>query len=314
MKRRVNNTKQLSDIGKQDVGQVHWDDARVFLAIARTGTLSGAATQLKTGLATISRRIERLEHGLGVPLFSRHQTGYRLTDDGEALVARAEMLEQAGHSFSYGGGGQSEVAGRVRLATAENLANPLIIPSLPNLLDRHPGLGIEIVTDVNSVNLHRRDADLAVRMVRPDRGNVTIRRLGILGFGLYGSKAYVDARRNGSGITDFDNDRFIGWAETQGHLPAAKWIERVLRGRQCALMTTTLTSQIAAASAGVGLAVLPHFLARREGLVCVMDELGADQTIWLAVHSDLAHSRRIRVVSDHLTELFLSLRTALQGN
>lgn len=80
------------------------------------------------------------------------------------------------------------MAGSVRLATADNLANPLIIPSLARLFAIHPDLRVELVTGVQTVNLHRRDADLAVRMVKPDAGNVTIKRLGTLGFGLYGGK------------------------------------------------------------------------------------------------------------------------------
>ena len=292
---------------------MQWDDARVFLAIARTGTLSGAAAHLGTGLATVSRRIERLEHGLGVPLFSRHQNGYRLTDDGEALIGRAEALESAGNAFSVKADGRVSVVGRVRLATAENLANPLIIPALPKLLDRHPGLEVEVITDVHTVNLHRRDADLAVRLVKPDRGNVTVRRLGTLGFGLYGSAGYIQSRHTDADMAGFDNDRLIGWAETQSHLPAAQWIERMMRGRPCALTTTSLSSQVSASLAGLGLAVLPHFVARPAGLVCLADELGIDQPIWLVMHSDLTESRRVRVVADHLSEAVVNCRAELCG-
>jgi len=314
MKHMAKSGDLFSENGKLAGTLLRWDDARVFLAIARRGTLSAAATELGTGLATVTRRIERLERALGVPLFSRHQNGYRLTDDGEALVARAEALEQAGHAFGAGGEGQAQVAGLVRLATAENLANALIIPSLPALLSRHPGLGIEVVTDVHTVNLHRRDADLAVRMVKPERGNVTIQRLGVLGFGLYGAAGYVEARAKGADAANFDEDQFIGWVEAFGHLPAAQWIERVLHGRSCALATTTLYAQVSAAQAGLGLAVLPHFLARPAGLVCLLGELGVDQTIWLAVHSDLTQSRRVRVVADHLTELLHANRAVLRGD
>lgn len=76
--------------------EFYWDDIRIFLAIARAGTLSGAASALETGIATVSRKLDRLEQSLGLPLFSRHQSGYRLTDDGEALLERAEALEEAG--------------------------------------------------------------------------------------------------------------------------------------------------------------------------------------------------------------------------
>ncbi len=91
--------------------EFNWDDARIFLAIARAGTLSGAADKLNMGIATVSRRLDRLEQALNVPLFSRHQSGYRLTDDGEALLARAEALEYAGPAFGEAAQLQGHVAG-----------------------------------------------------------------------------------------------------------------------------------------------------------------------------------------------------------
>ncbi len=95
-KKRAENGEPFSINGKEMTAEFHWDDARIFLAIARAGTLSGAADKMNMGIATVSRRLDRLEQALNVPLFSRHQSGYRLTDDGEALLARAEALEYAG--------------------------------------------------------------------------------------------------------------------------------------------------------------------------------------------------------------------------
>lgn len=290
-----------------------WDDARVFLAVARKGTLTAAARLTGGGVATLSRRIDRLEAALGVPLFVRHQTGYRLTDEGDALLPKAEALEHAAQAFESQAEHETAVAGPVRLATAENLANPIIIPSLPVLLERHPQLELEIATDVASVNLHRRDADLALRMVKPTRGNVTVRRLATLGFGLYGSRAYLEKRTRGTDSGPLDDDAFIGWSEAQSHLPAAQWIARSLRNRAPALTTTTLSAQVQAASAGLGLTILPHFLARDAGLQRLPVALGVDQAIWLVIHSDLAQSRRVRAVADHLVEVIYGLRGRLAG-
>lgn len=309
MKKTTRSRNQISENGKLGGNRLRWDDARVFLAIARTGSLSGAAASLGAGLATVSRQIERLEAALNLMLFSRHQNGYRLTDDGAALLERAEALEQAADAFAEGSAAQAEIAGRVRLATAETLANYIIIPAMPKLTNRYPDVTLEVVTDVQTVNLHRRDADLAVRLVKPQRGNVTIRRLGTLGFGLYASRAYAGRRHE---TARFEAERFITWCETYAHLPAAQWIERVLRGRAPILTTTTLSAQLSAAIASVGLAVLPHFLARQNDLVCVQADIGIDQEIWLAVHSDLAQSRRVRVVSEFLVELVRENRTALE--
>ncbi|PKP97720.1 MAG: LysR family transcriptional regulator [Alphaproteobacteria bacterium HGW-Alphaproteobacteria-13] len=311
MKKTARSRNPISEIGKHGASRLRWDDARVFLAIARTGSLSGAAAHLGTGLATVSRQIERLEAALGLMLFTRHQSGYRLTDDGEALLERAETLEQAAEAFAEGSTAQTGATGRVRLATAETLASHFIIPALPGLMTRYPDLTLELVTDVQTVNLHRRDADLAIRMVKPERGNVTMRRLGTLGFGLYGSRAYVETRPSKPNDMQFAGDRFIGWCEPYGHLSTAQWLERTLRGRAPVLATTTLTAQLHAAMAGLGLAVLPHFLARPNDLICLQDDLGINQDIWMAVHSDLAQSRRVRVVIDFLTELIGSSQAEL---
>lgn len=297
---------------KSAMDHLNWNDTPAFLAIARTGTLTAAAKTLGTGVATVSRKIERLEHVLGVPLFARHQTGYQLTDEGEALLPRAEALEEAMQSFRQNAAIEAEAAGHVRLATAENIANPIIIPSLPKLLKKHPDLTVEILTDIATSNLHRRDADLAVRMVRPDRGNLTVRKIGVLGYGLYGSEDYLNnrARIDPSPIS---GDRFIGWSERQQMLPAAQWMKRILKGDAPSILTSSLTGQISAAKAGLGLAVIPHYPALSAGLKPVLMDIGLDQAIWLVIHSDLSASRRIRVVADHLVDVISSHADLLSG-
>lgn len=282
--------------------KLRWDDARVFLAIARNGTLSGAAQQLDSGVATVSRRIERLEQALDVPLFVRHQSGYQLTDEGDALLPKAERLEEAAYSFCRQATAESQAVGRVRLATAENLANYLIIPHLPELLQQHPQLCLDITTDKFTVNLHRRDADLALRMVKPERGNLSMRRVGQLGFGLYASEDYLARRPQGLAVDDFEGDVFIGWCDSFTDLPAARWMRRVLRNQAAQITTTTLAGQISAVRAGLGMAVLPHFMATA-GLRRLPLELAVDQEIWLVVHADLRASYRVRVVADHLADL-----------
>jgi DNA-binding transcriptional LysR family regulator len=104
------------------------------------------------------------------------------------------------------------------LATAENLATGLILPELARLRAEYPELTLEIVTDIATVNLHRRDADIALRMVKPERGNVTLQRLGTLGYGLYGAPGYVVARSEAMDASAFDADDFIGWSDTYASL------------------------------------------------------------------------------------------------
>ncbi|MDW0360334.1 LysR family transcriptional regulator [Halomonas venusta] len=306
MKKMNEFDKPFSGFEKQMPRGWVWDDTRAFLAVARHGTLSGAAAELHLGIATLSRRIERLEKALQLPLFVRQQSGYQLTEEGVGLVEKAEALEAAAMAFTTDVSRHSQLTGRVRLATAENLATALILPALAQFQRQYPGITLELVTDISTANLHRRDADLALRMVKPERGNVTLRRLGSLGYGLYASSAYAAQRKTALDTGDYDMDAFITWGEAQAHLPAAQWVERVLQGREPALTTTSLATQVAAAKAGLGIAVLPHFLAQEAGLVCIAADLGVDQPIYLVIQTDLTQSRRTRAVADFLIELVAS--------
>lgn len=303
MKNTDDSGKRISIIGNDIPRGMVWDDTRAFLAVARCGTLSAAAQDLNVGIATLSRRIERLESALKLPLFVRQQSGYELTEDGAELVEKAEAVEAAAHAFAVGADTQAQMSGQVRLATAENVATELILPELPAFRAQYPDLLVELVTDISTANLHRRDADLALRMVRPERGNVTLRGLGTLGYGLYCSTSYELRRDSNPDLGYYDTDDFITWGEMYSHLPTAQWIERVLRGRRPALTTTSLATQVAAAKAGLGLALLPHFIARDSGLVCVDADLGVDQPIYLVIQTDLAKSRRIRALADFLADV-----------
>ena len=287
-----------------------WDDVSVFLAVARSGSLSGAASALSIGLATASRRVERLEACLGRPLFLRHHTGYRLTVEGVALIEHAEEMEAAARAFRSGLPEEPEVSGTVRLATAENLATALILPALPRLRRAHPRLTLEIATDIATVNLHRRDADIALRMTKPERGHVSVQRIGTLGYGLYGAQLYMEGRTGGSEI-DLERDELIAWAVGYGHLPAAQWIERALRGRAPAVVTTSLAAQVTGCASGLGLAVLPHLLAQLRELICLDADLGIDQPIWLVTQTDLASSRRVQAVAGFLREVVWEHRGVL---
>lgn len=298
---------------KEKPNNLIWDDTRAFLAVVRSGTLSAAAQELNIGIATLSRHIERLEAALKLPLFVRQQSGYWLTEDGANLVEKAERMEAAALAFSSGADTQAQMNVPVRLATAENLATELILPALPAFKAQYPELLVEVVTDISTTNVHRRDADLAVRMVRPERGNVTLRRLGTLGYGLYCSPDYQSRRETKPNEASYDTDQFITWGEMQSHLPAAQWIERILRGRQPALTTTSLATQVAATKAGLGLAVLPHFIARDCELACIDPDIGVDQPIYLVIQTDLVKSRRVRVLADFLIDLVTQHRERLSG-
>ncbi|OTA17624.1 LysR family transcriptional regulator [Xenorhabdus vietnamensis] len=290
-----------------------WDDIRVFLVVAQTGTISKAAELLGIGVATVSRKIERLENTFGMPLFLRHQTGYRLTEDGAELLEKAKSMEIAASSFLFEADIRATITGSVRFATLETLANHLIMPNLPALQKNYPNLTLEITTDIYSVNLHRRDADLALRIIRPEQGHVNVRQVGILGFGLYGSETYLSTCPASIFRGEYNDAHFIGWTNEYSQLPSVNWLKQTLQGRPLSVATTSICTQIAAANAGLGLAVLPHIAANDAGLICISSDLGIDKPIWLVIQSDLAHSPRVRKVADFLAEVVFQNQDKLSG-
>jgi DNA-binding transcriptional LysR family regulator len=217
-------------------------------------------------------------------------------------------------AFERGASGLSPgVSGLVRLATSDNLASDLVIPALPRFVARHPQLRLEIVTTTAAVELGRRDADLALRLVRPSHGNLKARRLGAMSYGVYGHRDYL-ARHPAPGGDPLAGRAMITWDEAHAHLPAAQWLAKRAPDAHVVLAVSTLRAQIAAARAGLGLAVIPDFLVTDPDLVRVLapGDVFSDG-VWLVLHADLAASSRVRAVADFLAETVEAARAALAG-
>lgn len=292
-----------------------WDDLRFFLAVARGGTLTDSARRLKTSASTVSRRLALLERALGVPLFVRQPTGHRLSDEGQALLARAESLEDAFRRLEADIAGRARGAvGEVRLATAESFATHLLIPRLPAFRARHPGIRLQIATSVRTIGLTRREADLALRLARPEQGNLVVRRLGTMAHAFYAAPSYT-AGRPPVDPDDLNGHDVVGWDEEFAAMPVVRWLTERLRGTRPVFDTTSLAQQAAAARAGLGLALLPCFVGDGEaGLIRVSAPLPAiDQDIWLVVHGDVAASARVRAVADFLAETVRAEKERLEG-
>lgn len=291
-----------------------WNDLKYFLEVARGGSLTRAADVLRVSQSTVGRRIAELEARLATRLFARHQTGYFLTDEGRELLGRAEAAEDNMLAFERGASGLAPaVSGIVRLATTENLATDLVIPALPHFVARHPQLRLEIVTTTATVELGRRDADLALRVVRPSHGNLKMRRLGEMAHGVYGHRDYL-ARHPARDDDPLAGRAVVTWDEAHAHLPAARWLAQRAPDARVVLTASTLRAQIAAVRAGLGLAVLPDFLATDPDFVRVLtpDDVFSDD-VWLVMHTDLAASNRVRAVADFLAETVAQARGRLAG-
>lgn len=282
-----------------------WDDLRFFLNVARTNSLTKTAIKLKVSQSTVSRRISALESSLQTCLFLHHQTGYFLTDAGHEVLRYAEEAEDSvGALQKKIAGRDQKPAGTVRLATTVMLANHLIIPALPRFRARYPDIMLELITGVNTVSVVRNDADIALRVVRPEQNTLKIRKAGVIASAVYGSTKYIS--EHPAPVDNPTTGRsFITWDKLFSHLPSARWLDEHFPDRTSTLASTSLVTQIAAVKAGLGLAVLPCFIATQNN--DLMEVIHAQhvfsEDLWLVSHTDLVASSRIRVVADFLLEI-----------
>ena len=191
-----------------------WDDIRFFLAVARAGSLSGAARVLGVGHVTAGRRVALLERRLGVKLLNRTPEGFSTTPAGQAILGQCAVMEGAALDLErIVAGRDSLTAGTVRLTTTEALAHRVVAPAIARLRRTHPALQVDLIVGVRTLDIARRDADLAVRFTRPTAPELVCRKLGEVGYSLYASRRYLAKRgapKRGAGLAGYDLITFTG--------------------------------------------------------------------------------------------------------
>lgn len=285
---------------------MEWSDIRIFLQVARLGQMASASPLLGLDHSTISRRIVRLEESMGVPLFDRAGRRLSLTASGERLLAAAEQLESIIiRDVLSLGEAQEEVAGRVRIGSSEGFGSHYLASRLPVILERHPGLEVELVAVQRSYSLGTREVDIVIGPNRPASGDLRLRKLTTAGVSIYAAPDYFAGRPPPQSIADMKGDLWCGYIEEllfTEVLDMMTFDDTVIVPRY---RTTSVTAQLAAVLGGRALAVLPIYMAHRvSGLVPVLsDQLKIELTYWMSVHNDLARSPRVRAVMDGIEAL-----------
>jgi DNA-binding transcriptional LysR family regulator len=284
-----------------------WDDARVFLAVARHGSLRAAGRALGLSQPTIGRRLAGFEAVFGGPaLFDRLPEGLRLNAAGEALLPAAEQLELAALALERRRAAASPgLSGTVRVSVGEwaaaFLARCLTLDpdmALPS------GITLELVETQQTANLARREADLALRHHPPESGDLYITKAGVFACAVY--------RAAGA-----EGDAWITYTEEQAHYPTARWVQERLRetGSRVALRGSNMPMQLAAIRAGAGRGLLPCFIGDTDPLLerlCPpVVEIAAEY--WIIVHRDLRRAACVRAVIDWIRRLFERHHQLLAG-
>lgn len=272
-----------------------WDDTRYYLALARNGTLSSAARALGVEHSTVARRIDGFERALGVVLFRRSARGWSLSASGQSLLAHAQRLEAEFEAFGRAALGASEFAGRVVLTAPPAVVTHWIVPQLTSLLEQHPGIELELRAERRAVDLDHGEADLALRvgMLEATPGLV-VRRIGTVGYGLYGLPSETQARA----------PRFLGFDQSMAGSAQKQWLDHLARGHQVVLRSNDLAALHLAAVSGRGLALLPHFMVRpADGLVLASTAESFERPLSLLMHADMRRVARVKAVADFCYEL-----------
>ncbi len=290
-----------------------WDQIRLFLAVMRGRSLAAAGSRLTMDVSTVSRRLDRLEEGLGVTLFDRTREGTRPTALAEQLLADAEEIELGVTRFAAAGERvETKVEGVVRLTVPPGISDVFVAPHLLELRRRHPGLSLEIDATISYADLTRREADVAIRTTRPTSGDLVVTKLVTTRELPMTSKAY--ARELGK-LKRLEDARWIAWGNDLAHLPGARWLCEHGPSVVPVLRTSHFQSQIAAARAGLAvmLAAEPY---ESVGLVPVEHARSLSEAwaalptgdVWLVGHRALRSVPRVAAVWEFVLEKFGALR------
>lgn len=282
-----------------------WNALKSFLAIARSGRLTAAARALGIDHSTLNRRVNALEEALGAKLFERGPTGYGLTGQGKRLLASAEAMERAAIGVLRDVAEETQaISGTVRIGAPDGLGTSFLAPRLGHLIDRHPGLDVQLVTRPRLFSLSQREADIAIALARPGKGRLKARKLIDYELGLYASRDYI--ARNGE-IGDRDalaGHRLIGYIDEMIYAPQLDYLPQVISETRPHIASSNLLAQQQATLAGHGLCVLPAFMVTGDDrLVRVLPrQVALLRTFWLVTHEDLADLGRVRVTADFIVE------------
>lgn len=290
-----------------------WNELKLVLAVMRAGSLTRAAATLHVDHSTVYRRLRALEQRLGAKLFDRTPGGaYRATAAGERVAAAAERIEAETQALDRDIAGRDKrLTGRLRVTSSETLAYRLLTPEIAHFRAAHPGILVELAVDNRVLSLSRREADVALRPMRPREGDLWGRKLADVAWAVYAA----DARGDAAPGDVFGGHPAIGWAEDARGIRAADWVSEQVPPERVVYRSSSLINQLVAAKAGLGAALMPCYLGDPEpGLRRVGDRVDAVRSeLWIVTHVDLRTTARVRAFLDLVGDGLSAKRAIIEG-
>ncbi|HSY96106.1 MAG TPA: LysR family transcriptional regulator [Steroidobacteraceae bacterium] len=286
----------------QDIG---WELYRSFLAVLAEGSLSGAARALGVAQPTVGRHVACLEKSLNLALFTRSQIGLMPTEAALSLRIYAESMQSTAAALERAAASQGTgVRGTVRVTASDVIGVEVLPPIIARLRNQHPELAVELVLTDRVQDLLRREADIAVRMVRPRQELLVARRLGQIELGLYAHQHYIERHGVPGNIAELAKHSLIGFDQMTAFVRTAGKAFSAWRREAFAMRTDNNLAQLALIRSGAGIGVCQAAIARRDGaMVRILPKLvSLSLETWVTMHEDLRNSPRCRVTFDALVK------------
>ncbi len=287
------------------IGAADWSLLQTFLAVMETGSLSAAGRTLRLSQPTVGRQIAELETQLGTVLFTRSARGLVPTDLAQSLLPKVQEMQAAAASLSMAvTGASAQIAGTVRV-TASELFSAFVVPELcAPLLADHPELQIELVASNSNENLLARDADIALRMVRPTQNDLVMRKAGETPMGLFAHENYVATHGSPESMAGLGDHVFIGYDKDTLLIRGMAQMGINAAPTDFRFRCDNQIVQLEALRAGLGIGIAQLTVAAQiDGLIRLLPELQIPALpVYVVAHQELASSARVRLVYDHLAE------------
>jgi DNA-binding transcriptional LysR family regulator len=285
------------------VGEPDWSDFKVVLALAKEGSVAGAARALGVDGSTVSRRLAVLEKAVGATLILRGGRKFVLTPEGKSAIAAAEAIETAVSSAKSAiRTAKLGVEGVVKFSFVSSVV-PALMPLLTELAAKYPLLTIEMQADNRRVDLAKGEADIALRMARPTEPDLIARRAVVMGWGVYAAKDYATKFGLPASLDELSSHRLVHYIEELHVQPAIRWVEDFRQPNAPIMRVNSTDMAVNVIAAGKSIGVVPCFeVENRDELIRVFPEPVALSPGWIVYHETARNTARVRVVVDALAE------------
>ena len=289
-----------------------WEQLQTYYILISQGSIAKAAKLLNVHPTTVSRHISELEKEIGARLLKKKDGRYISTTDGENIFTRAnQMAKEAWQIEKFSENQSDEISGTVRITSIESLVSCCLVNKMRSLRKKFPSLTLEFICNDENLSFNKRETDLAIRLKKPTVVNIVTRKLGYIGFALYGKSSSKRFRK--TNITDIED--WITYDDDYLHLPEAKWIQSKMKKSDPIIKSNNASVLIAAISSGLGVGVLPCYRADNDPSLV---RIGPSRPVitreaWLLIHTDYRSNPKTCCVIDWITDVFLKNKKQMSG-